>query len=126
MAGATVFCEGTGPVPPERLMLDTSFLKRWQKSSGKTPHKRDMSLSPKKAGRSCRFCGVRIHSYNECPARQVKCHFCWRLGHFEDVCEKWNRDLNFVHLHAVSTTDCAKFVKVAVNKYVVTFKVDSS
>ncbi|XP_042144212.1 uncharacterized protein K02A2.6-like [Ixodes scapularis] len=124
-ARATVFRDETAAVAPEQLKLDEARVKKGRKPVPKTSPKRDSASSPREGSKNCRFCGRQAHPRNECPARQAKCHYCRRLGHFEDVCEKRKRSLSTVHLHAVSTAGRVKFVKVAVNGYDVDFKVDS-
>lgn len=34
----------------------------------------------------CFFCGVSRHPRTKCPAREVKCHKCQKIGHYAKVC----------------------------------------
>ena len=37
-------------------------------------------------GRKCYFCGRRYHRRADCPAKEVSCHLCEKVGHFSHVC----------------------------------------
>jgi hypothetical protein len=36
--------------------------------------------------KKCYGCGHNIHPRGQCPARDIQCHFCHKLGHFAKVC----------------------------------------
>ena len=36
----------------------------------------------------CSYCGFDLHPRNKCPARDKKCNFCDKVGHFSSVCRK--------------------------------------
>ena len=38
----------------------------------------------------CWFCGNLRHPRNKCPARQVTCHKCSKIGHFAKLCHSGN------------------------------------
>ena len=39
----------------------------------------------------CRNCGNRWMPNHNCPAKNIKCHFCGIMGHFKKVCRQQNR-----------------------------------
>ena len=40
---------------------------------------------------NCYFCGNRYHPRNLCPARDLTCHVCGKIGHFGKVCQSGKR-----------------------------------
>ncbi|CAL8135979.1 unnamed protein product [Orchesella dallaii] len=42
----------------------------------------------------CKWCGGIRHRYENCPARNAKCNFCKRTGHYEAVCFRKPRTAN--------------------------------
>ena len=58
----------------------------------------DIDLSPATSGkvlavatfsrrRKCYYCGRRHHRRADCPAKEVSCHSCEKVGHFSRVCK---------------------------------------
>ncbi|XP_072140251.1 uncharacterized protein [Dermacentor andersoni] len=43
---------------------------------------------PAYRGKFCSFCAGPFHPRSSCPAKQERCRFCQKLGHFEKACRK--------------------------------------
>ncbi|UYV70824.1 K02A2.6-like [Cordylochernes scorpioides] len=87
---------------------------------------------PEKSG--CIRCGAsKFHPYKDCPAKEVKCHKCKKVGHFAKVC--YNKtvgqvtqgdDYHFVgniHENGQNSNDWKAYVKV--DKIKILFKMDT-
>ena len=71
--------------------------KQKQSSSSDTNVKQNSSL---KSQCKCFGCGRNFHQggCRNCPAANVECHSCKRIGHFESECQSKNKDNDtFVH-----------------------------
>lgn len=67
--------------------------KRRTKSNPKPPDsRRQHNVSSRRHNeggedKRCRWCGGDIHRRDECPAKETKCNFCHKKGHFERACQ---------------------------------------
>ncbi|XP_075533767.1 uncharacterized protein LOC142566761 [Dermacentor variabilis] len=58
-----------------------------EKTPGKSK-KFTLGQKPGYRGKSCSFCAGPFHPRSCCPAKQERCRFCRKLGHFEKACRK--------------------------------------
>lgn len=58
----------------------------------------------------CNYCGKNRHSRDQCPARDLKCHACSKIGHFRSVCRS-SKHINVVEDYAsIVDTQSAVFL----------------
>ncbi|MDD9361462.1 MAG: hypothetical protein PV344_00830, partial [Anaplasma sp.] len=94
----------------ERTISSEAKVKNGQrKNPSSKSHPGEESFASTSAAKNCRVCGRGSHQRSECPARQAKCRYCKRQGHFDAVCEK-KRGLSSIQLHSVASSRRAKFV----------------
>ncbi|XP_072140830.1 uncharacterized protein [Dermacentor andersoni] len=96
--------------------------------------------------KSCTYCAGSMHPRTSCPAKQQKCFYCQKLGHFEKACRIKNRERKLDGVMAPGCPDngcpdnerqflgtvtprqsklSAHFVTVQINGHEVKMKVDT-
>ena len=51
-------------------------------------------------GQQCRNCGWGLHSRDQCPTKNMTCHYCKKVGHFAKVCLSKLRNKNVHEIEA--------------------------
>ena len=71
-------------------------------------HSAAMNHKPihKNNGQSCWFCGHNRHPRRKCPAREVICHKCKKIRHFEKLCRSTSQSADY--LCTVAPSDSSK------------------
>lgn len=82
---------GTGSDASDSKSVDRVFkgsVKAKTRGRSQQPSRQAMPQSAAKASKSsqCRKCGGSPHAARDCPAYDVKCHSCGKMGHFKRVC----------------------------------------
>ena len=104
------------------------------------PKKPETGGKPKnRKEKVCQRCGNRLHKYAECPARDVECHVCEKIGHFGKMCKTGNSHVKQVEAHsdydddesflgtvyASQVSDSNWDIALNVDKTPVSFKIDT-
>ncbi|CAB4020756.1 Retrovirus-related Pol poly from transposon, partial [Paramuricea clavata] len=55
-----------------------------------------------RSGQQCRNCGRGSHSQDQCPAKNMTCHYCQKVGHFAKVCLAKLRNKNVHEVEAIA------------------------
>ena len=85
-----------------KIILDLETARRGAREIGSEPKSLDMAAAirnksiyqrakendrqSKQAPKDCGQCGFRYHQREDCPAKDVECRGCHRIGHYEKVC----------------------------------------
>ena len=65
----------------------------------KTPRRQSHHSTQVNADTHCFNCGNEKHAREKCPAKNAKCHFCHRIGHYESFCKSKQKSTTSMPRH---------------------------
>ena len=92
---------------PSENQVNTAYARDPTKKSQRNGSKRQQSTrkprghNNSQARKTCIWCKGDIHSRDQCPAKDARCRFCSKEGHFERACLKKKRQEEDKDQHAV-------------------------
>ena len=73
--------------------------KRYQSQRNQVRHNPRSGIGK---GQQCRNCGQGSHSQDQCPAKNMTCHYCHKEGHFAKVCLSKLKNKNVHEVEALA------------------------